>query len=269
MAAAMAEDTAPTLHIEGDTATITLRRPSHHNRIDPDDPPLVCRYLEQVGAQPSLRLLVLTGEGDKTFCSGYTLARIGTHLDRSFEDMLNALEAVEVPTLCLMNGSAYGGGTDLAMACDFRIGVRGCRMFMPAARFGLHYYPGGLRRFVTRLGPAATKKIFLTAASLGDEELLRIGFLTELVDRRELAATLDRYRDDIRRCEPEAVRSMKQHIDAIAHGTWNEELGRAAYQNSLQSPETLRRLATLDSGGARPRRAGDDAGRSDPSPELE
>jgi enoyl-CoA hydratase/carnithine racemase len=241
----MSAGLAPTLDIEGDTATITLRRPSQHNRIDPDDPPLVCRYLEQIRTQPSLRLLVLTGEGDKTFCSGYTLGRIGTHLDRSFEDMLDALETVELPTLCLMNGGAYGGGTDLAMACDFRIGVRGCRLFMPAARFGLHYYPGGLRRFVTRLGPAATKKIFLTAATLGDEELLRLGFLTELVDRRDLGAVVDRYRDDIRRCEPEAVRSMKHHIDGLAGGTWDEDSGRAAYKASLQSPETARRLATL------------------------
>ena len=243
----MSSGTAPTLDIEGDTATITLRRPLQHNRIDPDDPPLVRRYLEQIGAQTSLRLLVLTGEGDKTFCSGYTLARIGTHLDRSFEDMLDALETVEIPTLCLMNGSAYGGGTDLAMACDFRVGVRGCRLFMPAARFGLHYYPGGLRRFVTRLGPTATKKIFLTAATLRDEELLRIGFLTELVERQDLAATIDRYRGDIRSCEPDAVRSMKRHIDRIAGGTWSEGHGRAAYEASLRSPETLRRLATLNS----------------------
>lgn len=242
----MSADTAPTLAIDGDTATITLRRPAQHNRIDPDDPPLVGRYLEQLRAQPSLRLLVLTGEGEKTFCSGYTLARIVTHLDRSFEDMLDALEAVDIPTLCLMNGSAYGGGTDLAMACDFRIGVRGCRLFMPAARFGLHYYPGGLRRFVTRLGPAATKKIFLTSATLGDEELLRIGFLNELVERHQLAATLERYRSELRTCEPAAVRSMKRHIDAIAGGTWNEPFGRAAYEASLGSPETQRRLAALD-----------------------
>lgn len=246
----MSEGRVPTLEVDGDTATITLRRPAQHNRIDPDDPPLICQHLEQVRAQPALRLLVLTGEGQKTFCSGYTLARISTHLDRSFEEMLDALEKIELPTLCLMNGSAYGGGTDLAMACDFRIGVRGCRLFMPAARFGLHYYPGGLRRFVTRLGPVATKKIFLTAATLRDEELLRIGFLTELVDRPDLPAIVARYREDIRSCEPAAVRSMKQHIDSIAEGTWNEPLGRAAYQTSLQSPETRRRLATLDPGTA-------------------
>jgi len=117
-----------------------------------------------------------------------------------------------------MNGSAYGGGTDLAMACDFRVGVKGLRLFMPAARFGLHYYPGGLRRFVSRLGPAATKRIFLTAATLHDEELLRIGFLTEMVTAEAVAATVERYRKDIRLCEPAALRSMKRHIDDLARG---------------------------------------------------
>jgi enoyl-CoA hydratase/carnithine racemase len=236
---------APTLEIAGDTAIITLRRPGEHNRIDPDDPAVLLRHIGEIRSTPSVRLLLLTAEGEKTFCSGYTLGRIGTHLDRSLEDMLDALEFLEIPTLCALNGSAYGGGTDLALACDFRIGVRGCRLFMPAARFGLHYYPGGLRRFVTRLGCSAAKKIFLTAMTLDDEELLRTGFLTDLVERSALQSRIDMYRDNIVRCEAQAVRSMKRHIDAIAAGNWNEALGKAAYDESLRSKETGRRLAEL------------------------
>lgn len=236
---------SPSLHIEGPVATITLRRPAEHNRIDPDDPKVILGLLEQVEAAPGVAALVITGEGDRTFCSGYTLAQIGSRLDRSFEDMLDRIEAVKVPTLCVMNGSAYGGGTDLAMSCDFRIGVPGIRMFMPAARFGLHYYPGGLRRFVARLGPTATKKIFLTGLTLQAEEMLRIGFLTELVDQAELARTVQSYVEAITQCEPEAVASMKLHIDQLAHGTWSEESGRLAYEHSLRSAETASRLATL------------------------
>jgi enoyl-CoA hydratase/carnithine racemase len=238
-------DSAPTLEIADSMAVITLRRPGQHNRIDPDDPAVLLQHIEQVRAAPSVRLLVLTGEGEKTFCSGYTLGQIGARLDRSLEHMLDALEALEIPTLCAMNGSAYGGGTDLALACDFRIGVRGCRLFMPAARFGLHYYPGGLRRFVTRLGCSASKKIFLTGMTMDSEELLRIGFLTELVERDEFQPRIDTYRDHIARCEVEAVRSMKRHIDAIAAGEWDEDSGRAAYEASLSSKETARRLASL------------------------
>lgn len=235
----------PTLEIAGAVATLTLRRPAQHNRIDPDDPAVLLRHLDQVRGDPAVRLLVLTGEGEKTFCSGYTLGQIGARLDRSFEDMLDALESLEIPTLCALNGSAYGGGTDLALACDFRIGVRGCRLFMPAARFGLHYYPGGLRRFVTRLGCSTAKKIFLTGMTLESEELLRTGFLTELVEADELPARIALYRDQIARCDTQAVRSMKRHIDAICAGEWDELAGRAAYEASLGSQETARRLAEL------------------------
>ena len=73
--------------------------------------------------------------------------------------MLDRLERFPLPTVCAMNGSVYGGATDLALCCDLRIGVRGSRMLMPASRFGLHYYPGGLRRYVGTLGLAAAKKL--------------------------------------------------------------------------------------------------------------
>ncbi|NPC57938.1 enoyl-CoA hydratase/isomerase family protein [Caenimonas soli] len=241
----MNSGSSPSLEVADQVATITLRRPHHHNRIDPDDPTVLLRHIERVRSDTSIRLLVITGEGERTFCSGYTLAQIGTHLDRTLEDMFDALESLEIPTLCAMNGSAYGGGTDLALACDFRIGVRGCKLFMPAARFGLHYYPGGLRRFVSRLGPTTAKKIFLTSMTLESEELLRIGFLTDLVECEGLQARINAYREGLFRCEPRAVSSMKRHIDAIMAGDWTEEMGRAAYEASLQSPETSQRLAEL------------------------
>lgn len=241
----MNSGSSPTLEVADGAATITLRRPHHHNRIDPDDPAVLLRHIERVRSDTSIRLLTITGEGERTFCSGYTLARIGTHLDRTLEDMLDALESLEIPTLCAMNGSAYGGGTDLALACDFRIGVHGCKLFMPAARFGLHYYPGGLRRFVSRLGPTTAKKIFLTSMTLESEELLRIGFLTDLVEREGLQAKINAYREGLSRCEPRAVSSMKRHIDAMVAGDWTEQMGRKAYEASLQSPETSQRLAEL------------------------
>jgi enoyl-CoA hydratase/carnithine racemase len=241
----MSTGSAPTLEIVDSVATITLRRPRAHNRNAPDDPAVLLRHLEKIGADPSVRLLVLTGEGEKTFCSGYTLAQIGARLDRCFEDMLDAVESLDIPTLCALNGSAYGGGTDLALACDFRIGVRGCRLFMPAARFGLHYYPGGMRRFVTRLGCSAAKKILLTGMTMESDELLRTGFLTELVERSELQPRLALYRDHIARCDAQAVRSMKRHINAIAAGAWDEASGRVAYEASLRSAETIKRLREL------------------------
>src|SRR3546814_9602740 len=74
----------------------------------------------------------------------------------------------------------------LVWSCDFRFGRVGIQMFMPAAKLGLHYYPHGLRRWVTRLGLGPAKKLFLTSSTIGYEEMLRIGYLDEVHDSDRL-----------------------------------------------------------------------------------
>ena len=235
----------PALVISGACATITLRRPGQHNRIDPEDIPVMMALLDEIERNPEVRAIVLTGSGSKTFCSGYTLSAIQSRLDHSFEDLLDRVEALSLPTLCALNGSVYGGGTDLAICCDFRIGVTGSRMFMPAAKIGLHYYPGGLRRFVTRVGPDFTKKLFLTGLSIEAAEMRRVGYLHELVAPDELPKRVEAYVSAITAGEANAIASMKRHIDGLAAGTWPEAAGREAYQTSLAAPETARRIALL------------------------
>ena len=145
----------------------------------------------------------------------------------------------------MLNGGVYGGATDLALACDLRIGVAGTRMFMPAARFGLHYYPGGLRRYVAAVGLAQAKRVFLTGQTLRATEMLRIGFLTELVTRRRLEATVADYVAAIEACDPAVVTSMKRQLNAIAAGDAARASSRTEYEISLGSAELKRRLAAL------------------------
>src|SRR5688572_27922944 len=142
------------LEIVGPRATITLNDPAKHNRLDPAGLKALRAAIEKADADPAVRVTVITGAGEKTFCSGYDLGSISASErrsqstnDDSFEKVMDRLEAMRMPTLCALNGGVYGGATDLALACDFRLGVRGMKFFMPAARFGLHYYPGGLRRY--------------------------------------------------------------------------------------------------------------------------
>jgi enoyl-CoA hydratase/carnithine racemase len=206
-------------------------------------------HLETVRADAALRLLVITGSGRRTFSSGFTIDAIADRLDRSFEDMLDAVERFPLPTLCALNGSVYGGATDLALCCDFRIGVRGSRMFMPAARFGLHYYPGGLRRYVTALGAAQGKRLFLTAQAIDADEMLRVGFLTELVPAAALAGKVDEYAKAVIACEPGVVATMKRQIDAIGRGDAKAAAAREDYESSLRSPLLRERLAALRSKG--------------------
>jgi len=243
--AASATDSPPALAISGATATIRLCRPAAHNRIDPDDIAVLRAHLAVIAGRADVRMVVITGTGGRTFSSGYTIEAIQERLDRGFEDLLDAIECFPLPTLCALNGSVYGGATDLALCCDFRIGVRGSRMFMPAAHFGLHYYPGGLRRYVAALGATHAKRLFLTAQTLDAAEMLRIGFLTELVDRRRLGARVAAYVAALEDCEPGVVQSMKRQISAIAAGDGVTARSRADYETSLQSAELRRRLAAL------------------------
>jgi enoyl-CoA hydratase/carnithine racemase len=235
----------PRLDIKGQRATITLSRLDDHNRIDPSDIPHLMGLLDEIEKEKIARVLVITGSGIRTFSSGYTLTAILTELDRSFEDLLNRIESFPLPTICALNGSAYGGGTDLAICCDFRIGVIGSRMFVPAGRFGLHYYPDGIRRFTSQLGPSAAKKIFLTCLPLQDEEMLRIGFLHELVEPSDLQSTINRYVIALCESEKNVTLSMKNHINRLARGTDDQSIGAEAYLTSLRSPELARRLEAL------------------------
>lgn len=242
----LTQDQAPGLTIDGAVATITLQRPGQHNRIAPEDCDVIRRHLTQLEDTPALRVLMITGSGQKTFSSGYTLGAIRDQLDSRFEDMLEHIEQFSVPTVCLLNGSVYGGATDLALCCDFRIGVLGSRMLMPASRIGLHYYPGGIRRYVTVLGLAASKKLFLTAQAIGDVEMLRIGFLSELVAADELAATGQTYVDSILACESKVLVTMKADLMAAALGVADETVLRGHYADSLKSPQLAARLDALN-----------------------
>ncbi|MEO6984674.1 MAG: enoyl-CoA hydratase/isomerase family protein [Paralcaligenes sp.] len=241
------EDQAPGLSIHDSVATITLQRPSQHNRIAPDDCSVISEQLSQLSGNPNVRVLVITGTGHQTFSSGYTLGAILDQLDGRFEDMLDGIEQFPLPTICALNGSVYGGGTDLALCCDFRLGVRGSKLLMPASRFGLHYYPGGIRRYVGILGLATAKKLFLTAQTIDDIEMLRTGFLTELVDGPELDGMVRTYVESILACEPKVLATVKADLMATAFGHANQKVLRAHYTESLNSPELSARLAIINS----------------------
>src|SRR5215475_7725811 len=193
-AEAAARSTVPTLEIADGRAIVQLNRPRPHNRLEPHDLATLQEIFDRIDADSSVRVLLLTGTG-KSFSSGFHLGALADRLagkydgieDRdSFERTVDRLEALRIPTVAALNGSVYGGATDLALACDFRIGVEGMRLLMPAAKLGIVYYASGIRRYVNRLGVAAAKRLFLTAAPIDAAEMLRIGYLDEVVSPDDL-----------------------------------------------------------------------------------
>jgi enoyl-CoA hydratase/carnithine racemase len=212
----------PTLERAGAVATIRLNRPSVHNRLEPEDLSEFNRLLSTIEDDGSLRVLVITGTG-KSFSSGFNIGKInGAEGERggdaSFERAADRLERFPLPTIAMLNGGVYGGSTDLALACDFRIGVAGMNLRMPAAKLGLHYYAGGLRRYVSRLGVGAAKRLFLQAQTIGTAELLQIGYLDEAVPAERLAARVAELAATLAANAPLAVQGMKRCLNDIARG---------------------------------------------------
>src|SRR6266481_6752148 len=192
--------TPPVLDIAGARATVRLNRPKHLNRLQADDLDALLKLFDRIEADPAIRVLVLTGTG-RAFSAGYDLNSVADRAasakeqqsaGSAFEVVVNRLEDLGVPTICRLNGGVYGGSTDLALACDFRIGVDTCEMFMPAARLGLHYYKSGIERYASRLGVDNAKRLFLTAEKIGAPEMLRIGYLTAMVPPEALDEEVDK-----------------------------------------------------------------------------
>jgi enoyl-CoA hydratase len=241
------EQGPPLLLIDGACATIRLNRPREHNRMDPADLPVLVSHFAAVEANPAIRVLVITGTGEKTFSSGYTLTAL-TEFGKegvTFPAMVDRLEEVAVPTICAMNGSVYGGATDLALACDFRIGVTGTRFVMPASRIGLHYYPGGMRRYVERLGVSAAKRLFLLGQPTPAEDLDRIGFFDRLVSLEEFEVAVDAMVDMLADGAPTVIQSMKKHLNLIARGEYHPSAIEAAQEVSVRSEDLREGLAAM------------------------
>jgi enoyl-CoA hydratase len=218
----------PILEATGAIARLTFNRPAHKNRLQPEDVTALRGIFGRVAADPAIRALIITGEGD-AFSAGFDLnaiaaGDIGTPDSGpgEFALMVDALEAVPQPTIARLNGGVYGGATDLALACDFRVGVTTMQAAMPAAKLGLHYYRSGIFRYASRLGHNNAKRMFLTADRLDAGELLRIGFLTQLVSPGELDATVDGLAATLVANAPLAVQGVKLALNELARGAWDE-----------------------------------------------
>lgn len=229
----------PYLEFAGNIATITLRRPEVANRLAPEDLVQLRDHIDTVNKSDVL-VLQVRGSG-RYFCSGFDIGRIDPTRNggSGFEETVDALEDCRPITIAAINGGVYGGATDLALACDFRMGVQGAEMFMPAARLGLHFYRRGLERFLSRLGLDMAKRLFLTAQTLKADEMLRCGFLTDLAATDEFETAVQKLSETIAGMAPLAIIGMKRHLNRMSRsaldvGELQADIIRAAMSEDLK-----------------------------------
>jgi len=228
MSSLFAQACAPVLQIEGGVATITLNRPAQRNRLENGDLKALLAHFDAIERNPDVRVLVLTantaGQPKPVFCAGYDIGGFDEpgHGATFFEEIPDTLARLRPVTICALNGSVYGGATDVVLACDLRIGLQGIEWRMPATALGLHYYPSGLQRYVSRFGVAGAKRAFLTARPFTAEQLHAMGLFEALVDSTAWDAVLAQLVDDVLKLAPLAVQETKKSLNEIAAGQMDE-----------------------------------------------
>jgi enoyl-CoA hydratase/carnithine racemase len=204
----------------GHVGRLILNNPQRHNSLGREQLQAIQSYLTRVADDELVRVLIVTGIGERTFCAGASLQELseGELGDDEFQQMTSQLADLAIPTICALNGDVFGGGAELAVSCDFRIGVEGCRMRVPAAAIGLCYPLAGINRFVECLGVHLARRILVASEEFTAGDLLQIGFLDHLVSPQTLDDFTDNFARHIADLAPLAVRSMKRILRMSAMG---------------------------------------------------
>jgi enoyl-CoA hydratase/carnithine racemase len=220
-------------------ARITLNRPSTHNAFGNAEVEQFHDLLTAVERDASLRVLLLDAAGDKTFCAGASLKQMssGSMNGDIFTTLTDRLAALRIPSICALNGNVFGGGGEIALCCDFRMGVTGMRLLVPAARIGICYPENGMRRYVEKLGLDAALRILVAAEELPAEALLAMGYLHRLVEREQLASEAQTFATYLAGLAPLAVQSMKPLLLGIARGNHNPVLARESVARCATSSD--------------------------------
>jgi enoyl-CoA hydratase/carnithine racemase len=168
--------------LEGGVRVLTLERPARRNALSES---LVRQLSAALAPDALVRALLVRGAGT-TFCAGSDVGQLrpgapqGPLPDEALMACLGQLEAYPAPTVALVEGAAFGGGFDLAAACDLRVGAHGATFCIPAVRLGVVYPPEGVARAVRLVGHARARRLLLTGQVLGADEALGWGLLDEL-----------------------------------------------------------------------------------------
>lgn len=234
-------ESIPTLQIDGTIATLTLHRPAQRNSLTDDDLNTLLAHFDALNRNTAIEVVVLradtAGQKQAVFSSGYNVGGFDNDpmAPLFFEKIPEALERLRPITVCALNGSVYGGATDLVLACDFIVAQRGFTWRMPACALGLHYYPSGLRRYVSRFGLHASKRAFLLGQSHPFEDLEQLDIFEALVDADGFEAAVADIVSTLSGMAPLALSLTKKSLNEIASGLYSEPKLKERSRQSVHS----------------------------------
>jgi len=211
-------------------ARVTIDRPEVLNAIDVASERELQALWARIEADPEVRVVVLTGTGERAFSAGADLKeRSGaSQLDYWATERPSGFggialrETLDVPVIARVNGHALGGGLEMALGCDLIIAAEDVTFGLPEARVGRLPLDGGMTLLQRQVPFHQAMGMLLTGRRISAAEALRIGLINEVVPRAELDSVVKRWVNDILSCAPLSVRAIKQVARRTAHLTARE-----------------------------------------------
>ena len=176
------------LEPQGEIALLRINRPEALNAMNIDVISELSRTVDIVGADESIKVVIITGTGEKSFCAGADISYM-VNIDpitaekyaSSAQSVLNKIEHLEKPVIAAINGYALGGGCELAMVCDIRIASSNAKMGQPEVTIGIPPGWGGTQRLMRLVGPAKAKELVFTGKMISAEEAFQLGLVNGVI----------------------------------------------------------------------------------------
>lgn len=202
--------------IENHIATITLNRPEALNSLDPES---ICRLTEiwaQVRTDDDIRVVVLTGSGEKSFCTGTDMKKTLPPADCMaaiwLREGLPIIPHMKTwkPIICAINGFAIGGGLEMALACDMRIASTTAKFGLTEVKVASLAGLNGTQCLPRAIPQAVAMKMLLTGEMIDAQEALRVGLVSDVVEPSGLMDLAGKYATRIAGNAPLSVKAAKQ-----------------------------------------------------------
>jgi 3-hydroxypropionyl-coenzyme A dehydratase len=176
------------LESQGEVAILRINRPEALNAMNNDVVSELSQTVDKIGADESIKVIIITGAGEKAFCAGADISYMvdidpitAEKYASSAQSVLNKIERIEKPVIGAINGYALGGGCELAMVCDIRIASSNARLGQPEVTIGIPPGWGGTQRLMRLVGPAKAKELVFTGRMIPAEEAFQLGLVNNVI----------------------------------------------------------------------------------------
>lgn len=223
-------------------AVVTLNRPEAANALSNELIQKMNETVKQIAQNRDIYCTIITSVGDRSFCAGADLKeRVKMTDDQVIEtvqkigEMVMNVERLPMPVIAALNGIAYGGGLELALACDFRVAADHIKLGLTETSLAIIPGAGGTQRLPRLIGLGHAKRLIYTAQPIGAEEALKIGLIEKLVMSPNLVDEAMRLAEKIASNGPIAMRQAKIAINqgietdlmtglSLEHKSYNETI---------------------------------------------